>query len=42
MSEIVFKRSMNIGTISAESDNEFLENCFLATPEFEELCDFQR
>ena len=40
MSEIVFKRSMNIGTISAESDNEFLENCFLATPEFEELCDF--
>lgn len=40
MSEIVFKRSMNIGTISAESDKEFLEQCFLETPEFEELCDF--
>ena len=41
MSEIVFKRSMNIGTISAESDTEFLEQCFLETPEFEELCNFK-
>lgn len=40
MSEIVFKRSMNIGTISAESDKEFLEQCFIETPEFDELCDF--
>ncbi|MFI3301471.1 MAG: P-loop NTPase fold protein [Candidatus Gastranaerophilales bacterium] len=40
MSEIVFKRSMNIGTISAESDQEFLENCFIETPEYEEICDF--
>lgn len=40
MSEIVFKRSMNIGTISAESDTEFLEQCFIETPEYEELCDF--
>ena len=40
MAEIIFKRSMNIGTISAESDQDFLENCFLETPEYEELCDF--
>lgn len=41
MAEIIFKRNMNIGTISAESDQEFLSNCFLTTPEYEELLDFQ-
>ena len=41
MSEIIFKRSMNIGTISAESDQEFLNNCFIETPEYEEICDFE-
>lgn len=40
MPEIILKRNMNIGTISAESDQEFLEQCFIKTPEFEELCDF--
>ena len=40
MAEIIFKRSMNIGTISAESDKEFLEKCFLETPEYEEIRDF--
>lgn len=40
MSEIVFKRNMNIGTISAEHDLEFLKSCFIKTPEFEDLCDF--
>ncbi len=40
MAEIIFKRSMNVGTISAESDKEFLEQCFIETPEYEDLCDF--
>lgn len=40
MAEVVFKRSMNIGTISAESDKEFLEKCFIETPEYEEIRDF--
>lgn len=41
MAQIVFKRNMNIGTISAESDQEFLLNCFIETPEYAELLDFQ-
>ena len=40
MAEITFKRSMNIGTISAENDKEFLENCFIETPEYDEIRDF--
>ncbi len=39
-SDIVYKRNMNIGTISAEQDMEFLQTCFIKTPEYEELCDF--
>lgn len=41
MQDLVFKRNMNIGTISAENDKEFLSKCFLATPEYEELLDFE-
>ncbi len=41
MAQIVFKRDMNIGTISAESDQEFLLNCFIETPEYSEILDFQ-
>lgn len=40
MSEIVFKRNMNIGSISAENDSDFLKTCFIKTPEYEDLCDF--
>lgn len=40
MSTITFKRNMNIGTISAEDDSEFLAECFLETPEYEELLEF--
>ena len=40
MAEITFKRSMNIGTISAENDKEFLENCFIESPEYDEIRDF--
>ncbi|MBQ8847746.1 MAG: hypothetical protein IJ003_02240 [Candidatus Gastranaerophilales bacterium] len=41
MTEIVFKRSMSLGTICAENDDEFLKSCFLETPEYNELCDFK-
>lgn len=39
-SDIIFKRNMNIGVISAEHDSAFLQTCFIKTPEYEELCDF--
>ena len=31
---------MNIGSISAENDSDFLKTCFIKTPEYEDLCDF--
>lgn len=37
---IILKRNMTLGDISAEHDDEFLDECFVCTPEFEELCDF--
>ena len=38
--EFKFKRSMNLGTGTAENDGEFLDKCFVETPEFESLLDY--
>lgn len=38
--DIVLKRNMNIGTGAAENDGEFLSECFLRTPEYSSLLDF--
>lgn len=38
--EIRFERRMNLGTGTAESDGDFLSQCFLETPEFYTLRDF--
>ncbi len=40
MSDIVLNRSMNLGTGMAENDNDFLTKCFLETPEYKTLIDF--
>jgi len=40
MSEIVLNRSMNLGTGMAENDNDFLTQCFLETPEYKTILDF--
>jgi len=41
MGSVVFKRTMNLGTGAAENDGDFLKSCFLETPEFETLLDFE-
>ncbi len=38
--EFKFKRSMNLGSGTAENDGEFLENCFVSTPEYETILDY--
>ena len=40
MENFVFKRSMNLGTGTAESDGEFLAECFVETPEYKTLVDY--
>lgn len=40
VSEIIFKKNLNIGSISAECDSEFLENCFVETSEYKDIIDF--
>lgn len=40
VSNIVFKRNMNIGTGTAENDGEFLRECFIETPEYQSVLDF--
>lgn len=40
MTQIVFKRNNTVGNIGAEADKEFLENCFVETPEYKDLIDF--
>ena len=40
MSEILFRRNLNVGSNSAECDSEFLENCFIETTEYKEIMDF--
>lgn len=42
MSKIIFKRNMNIGDLSAENDDEFLEQCFIETHEYEEISNFNK
>ena len=38
--EFKFKCSMSLGSGTAENDGEFLEKCFVETPEFESLLDY--
>lgn len=38
--DFMFKRSMTVGSGTAESDGEFLDKCFVKTPEFETLLDY--
>lgn len=38
--DFMFKRSMTVGSGTAESDGEFLDQCFVRTPEFETLLDY--
>lgn len=40
MENFVFKRSMNLGTGTAESDGDFLRECFVETPEYKTLADY--
>lgn len=40
MDNIIYRKNLNIGSISAESDSEFLENCFIETTEYKEIIDF--
>ena len=40
METFVFKRSMNLGTGTAESDGDFLGECFVETPEYKTLADY--
>lgn len=35
-----FKRSMSLGSGTAENDGEFLDECFVSTPEYESLLDY--
>lgn len=37
---IILRRNMNIGTGAAENDSEFLSECFLKTPEYASILDF--
>lgn len=41
MKKFLLRRNMNIGTGMAENDGEFLKKCFLETPEYETLLDFE-
>lgn len=40
MDDFVFKRSMNLGTGTAENDGDFLGACFVETPEYKTLVDY--
>lgn len=40
MQKFLLRRNMNIGTGMAENDGEFLKKCFLETPEYDTLLDF--
>ena len=40
MNEFVFKRALNLGSGAAENDGEFLNACFVETPEYETLLDY--
>ena len=40
MNEFVFKRSFKLGSGTAENDGEFLNECFVETPEYDTLLDF--
>lgn len=41
METFVFKRSMSLGTGTAESDGDFLGQCFVETPEYKTLADYE-
>lgn len=38
--DIVFRRDMEIGNLSAEADQFFLDTCFIQTPEYQEIKDY--
>lgn len=40
MKKFLLRRTMNIGTGMAENDGDFLKKCFLETPEYETLLNF--
>lgn len=41
MKKFLLRRTMNLGTGMAENDGEFLKKCFLETPEYETLLNFE-
>ena len=39
--EIIFRRDMEIGNLSAEADQDFLDNCFIETAEYNEIKNYE-
>lgn len=40
MTDIILRRNMSIGTGAAENDGDFLNKCFIETPEYASVSDF--
>ena len=41
INSVIYKRGVHVGEISAEEDGQFLANCFVKQPIFDQLVDIQ-